>query len=69
MIPIEAAPTIKSSKPSPLTSTAEVTDGLDDLIIGAAGVNINSVENVGRSYVVFGKIDSTVINYHPSHRR
>jgi hypothetical protein len=28
----------------------------------AAGVNINSVENVGRSYVVFGKIDSTVIN-------
>ncbi len=37
-------------------------DGLDDLIIGAAGVNINSVENVGRSYVVFGKIDSTVIN-------
>jgi hypothetical protein len=25
-------------------------------------VNINNVENVGRSYVVFGKIDSTVIN-------
>jgi hypothetical protein len=28
-------------------------DGLADLIIGAAGVNINSVQNVGRSYVVF----------------
>jgi hypothetical protein len=33
-------------------------DGLDDLIIGATGVN----NDTGRSYVVFGKINTTAIN-------
>jgi hypothetical protein len=62
------APTIKSSKPSPLTSPAlegDVNgDGLDDLIVGAytadTGGSIYAIKkyNVGKSYVVFGKKDT-----------
>ncbi len=37
-------------------------DGLDDLIVGAPGVDINSNVDAGKSYVVFGKINSTSIN-------
>ena len=37
-------------------------DGLDDLIVGASSVGINGNAQVGKSYVVFGKINSTAIN-------
>ena len=37
-------------------------DGLDDLIIGAWGVDLVDKIAVGKSYVVFGKIDNTAIN-------
>jgi hypothetical protein len=38
-------------------------DGLDDLIVGAhkADSNSNKLDS-GKSYVIFGKIDSTTIN-------
>jgi hypothetical protein len=36
--------------------------GLDDLIVGASSVGINGNAQVGKSYVVFGKINSTDIN-------
>jgi hypothetical protein len=45
------APTIKSSKPSPLTSPA-----------GAYTADPSSGANAGKSYVVFGKSDSSAIN-------
>jgi hypothetical protein len=34
-------------------------DGLDDLIVGVSGSNKS---NAGKSYVVFGKADSSAIN-------
>ncbi|MDC9721135.1 MAG: hypothetical protein PSN46_10500, partial [Gammaproteobacteria bacterium] len=38
-------------------------DGLDDLIVGAHGADPSSSKsNAGKSYVVFGKADSTAIN-------
>jgi hypothetical protein len=37
-------------------------DGLDDLIVGASSTGINGNAKAGKSYVVFGKIDSTAIN-------
>jgi hypothetical protein len=36
-------------------------DGLDDLIVGAYGANPSGKENAGKSYVIFGKKDSTAI--------
>ncbi|CAN1521639.1 FG-GAP repeat [Burkholderiaceae bacterium] len=36
-------------------------DGLGDLIVGATGSNAGTVVDAGRSYVVFGKTDSTGI--------
>jgi hypothetical protein len=35
---------------------------LDDLIVGAKHADPDSKSNAGKSYVVFGKTDSTVIN-------
>ncbi|MGP1388003.1 MAG: hypothetical protein ACTS2F_30990 [Thainema sp.] len=32
-------------------------DGLDDVVIGARGVNLNSFSNAGASYVIFGSTD------------
>jgi hypothetical protein len=37
-------------------------DGLDDLIVGTFRAGPSSKPNAGKSYVVFGKIDSTTIN-------
>ncbi len=37
-------------------------DGLDDLIVGAKHADPDSKSNAGKSYVVFGKTDSTAIN-------
>ncbi|CAC9967407.1 hypothetical protein [uncultured Gammaproteobacteria bacterium] len=37
-------------------------DGLDDLIVGAHGVDLSGKSNAGKSYVIFGKKDSTAIN-------
>jgi hypothetical protein len=37
-------------------------DGLDDLIVGAKGGDLNNITNVGKSYVVFGKANSSAIN-------
>jgi hypothetical protein len=37
-------------------------DGLDDLIVGAYQANPSNKSNAGKSYVVFGKQDNTVIN-------
>jgi hypothetical protein len=37
-------------------------DGLDDLIIGAFGSDPSGESTAGKSYVVFGKTDSTTIN-------
>jgi hypothetical protein len=37
-------------------------DGLDDLIVGVDQAYVNGKQRVGKSYVVFGKIDSTAIN-------
>ncbi|CAC9549118.1 hypothetical protein [uncultured Gammaproteobacteria bacterium] len=37
-------------------------DGLDDLIIGAFGSDPSGKSTAGKSYVVFGKTDSTTIN-------
>jgi hypothetical protein len=34
---------------------------LDDLIVGAYGANPSGKENAGKSYVIFGKKDSTAI--------
>jgi hypothetical protein len=36
-------------------------DGLDDLIVGALGVEQNTAET-GTSYVIFGKTDTNAIN-------
>jgi hypothetical protein len=36
-------------------------DGLDDLIIGAQYATPSGKSNAGKSYVVFGKTDSTAI--------
>jgi hypothetical protein len=36
-------------------------DGLDDLIVGALGVEQNTAET-GKSYVIFGKTDTNAIN-------
>jgi hypothetical protein len=35
---------------------------LDDLIVGAHRANLSGKPDAGKSYVVFGKIDSTAIN-------
>jgi hypothetical protein len=35
---------------------------LDDLIVGAHGVDLSGKSNAGKSYVIFGKKDSTAIN-------
>ncbi|WP_445013901.1 beta strand repeat-containing protein, partial [bacterium endosymbiont of Bathymodiolus sp. 5 South] len=37
-------------------------DGLDDLIVGATHADLNGKKDVGKSYVVFGKADSSAIN-------
>jgi hypothetical protein len=37
-------------------------DGLDDLIVGAKGGDLNNITNVGKSYVVFGKANNSAIN-------
>jgi hypothetical protein len=37
-------------------------DGLDDLIVGAWKADSNGEIDSGKSYVIFGKIDSTTIN-------
>jgi hypothetical protein len=37
-------------------------DGLDDLIVGAWKADSNGKSDTGKSYVIFGKIDSTTIN-------
>ncbi len=37
-------------------------DGLDDLIIGAFGADVSGKSNAGKSYVIFGKKDSTTID-------
>jgi hypothetical protein len=34
-------------------------DGLDDLIVGAFNANLSDKSSAGKSYVVFGKQDST----------
>jgi hypothetical protein len=51
-------------------------DGLDDLIVGAWGVTLNDKIDIGKSYVIFGKTNSSAINLskhpqsnHPNHRR
>jgi hypothetical protein len=36
-----------------------ITNGLDDLIVGAKGGDLNNITNVGKSYVVFGKANSS----------
>jgi hypothetical protein len=41
---------------------------LDDLIVGAHHANVSDKSNAGKSYVIFGKKDSTAIDL-PSHRR
>jgi hypothetical protein len=35
---------------------------LDDLIVGAKGANPNDRSNAGKSYIVFGKADSSAID-------
>jgi hypothetical protein len=35
---------------------------LDDLIVGVDQAYVNGKQRVGKSYVIFGKIDSTAIN-------
>jgi hypothetical protein len=35
---------------------------LDDLIIGAFGADVSGKSNAGKSYVIFGKKDSTTID-------
>jgi hypothetical protein len=37
-------------------------DGLDDLIIGSSHSNVNGKKAAGKSYVIFGKKDSTEID-------
>ena len=37
-------------------------DGLDDLIVGANGADPSNKSNAGKSYVVFGKANSSAIN-------
>jgi hypothetical protein len=37
-------------------------DGLDDLIIGADKADLGNKLDTGKSYVIFGKTDSTAIN-------
>jgi hypothetical protein len=37
-------------------------DGLDDLIVGSQYVSVAGKINAGKSYVVFGKANSAVIN-------
>jgi hypothetical protein len=37
-------------------------DGLDDVIVGAAGASPNGVERSGRAHVVFGKTDTTSVD-------
>jgi hypothetical protein len=47
----------------PVSSAGDVNgDGLDDLIVGAYQANPSNKSNAGKSYVVFGKQDNTVIN-------
>jgi hypothetical protein len=37
-------------------------DGLDDLIIGALHADVSGKSKAGKSYVIFGKKDSTAID-------
>jgi hypothetical protein len=37
-------------------------DGLDDLIVGAYGADPSSKSNAGKSYVIFGKTDTSAID-------
>jgi FG-GAP repeat/RTX calcium-binding nonapeptide repeat (4 copies) len=37
-------------------------DGLDDLIVGALYADPNDTRDAGKSYVVFGKVDGSVVN-------
>ncbi|OJA03034.1 hypothetical protein BGC33_01340, partial [Bathymodiolus thermophilus thioautotrophic gill symbiont] len=47
-----------------ISSAGDVNDdGLDDLIIGSHWANLSTgVEGAGKSYVVFGKVDTTAVN-------
>ncbi|AYQ56073.1 alpha integrin [Bathymodiolus thermophilus thioautotrophic gill symbiont] len=47
-----------------ISSAGDVNDdGLDDLIIGSRWANLSTgVEGAGKSYVVFGKVDTTAVN-------
>jgi hypothetical protein len=36
-------------------------DGLDDLIVGSKYADLSNKTNAGKSYVIFGKTDSTAI--------
>jgi hypothetical protein len=46
-------------------------DGLDDLIVGAKYADPDNKESAGKSYVIFGKKDSTAVNLsaHRLHRK
>jgi hypothetical protein len=47
----------------PVSTAGDVNgDGLDDLIVGAHKADSNGKTDSGKSYVIFGKIDSTTIN-------
>ncbi|OJA03029.1 hypothetical protein BGC33_01315, partial [Bathymodiolus thermophilus thioautotrophic gill symbiont] len=47
-----------------ISSAGDVNDdGLDDLIIGSRWANLSTgVNAAGKSYVVFGKVDTTAVN-------
>jgi Neuraminidase (sialidase) len=47
----------------PVSSAGDVNgDGLDDLIVGAYNAGLTGKSNTGKSYIVFGKANSSAIN-------